>query len=131
MSKRKVHKQIFEEAKERAPKVKEKVLSMLLEGGEQGVTNDKLNSISMRFADSIYRLRLDGHDIEVENLGQGVVKYMLKDTPLKKIDYEKGIEVVKREIAENFDGTVTVEQLLEVFDKHRLNITRRPNGLTG
>lgn len=124
----KEQKEIFKESKEREPKLKDKVLSALKKSGKNGITNTSLNDISIRFGHYIYLLKIDGYDIEVENLGSGLVNYILKDTPLKKIKYEKGIDIVKKEIINN-GGTVTLEELTSILDRHRLNLVRKPNGL--
>jgi len=110
--------------------MKDKILMALKSADKKGVTNTILNNISIRFGHYIYLLKIDGYDIEVENLGDGLVRYTLKDTPLKRIKYEKGIDVLKREIIDNFGNNITYEELSSILDKHRFNIVRKPNALS-
>ena len=122
--------EIYQEAKERMPSQKEKVFNLLKEAGDKGVTNIRLNEIGLRFGQSIYLIKLDGYDIGIENLGDGIVNYTLKNTtPKQRKKYEKGIDVLMREIKENHEGNITTDELKALLDRHGFNIVRKPNAL--
>ena len=121
---------VFKEAQERKPSKKTEVLDVLMFAGAQGVLNTTLSNISLRYGTLTNALQLDGYDITLENLGNGVIRYTLNsEEKAEKTVVEKGLDIVKREIKSNYDCVIFFDELVEILDKHNLHIKHKPNGI--
>ena len=121
---------VFKEAQERKPSKKTEVLDALMFAGEQGILNTTLSNISLRYGTLTNALQLDGYDITLENLGNGVIRYTLNsEEKAEKTVVEKGLDIVKREIKSNYDCIIFFDELVEILDKHNLHIKHKPNGI--
>lgn len=54
-----------------------RILLLLQEAGELGVTNAELNSVCFRYAARVFELRRDGHRIETVEVKRGLFKFVL------------------------------------------------------
>ena len=121
---------VFKEAQERKPSKKTEVLDALMFAGEQGILNTTLSNISLRYGTLTNALQLDGYDITLENLGNGVIRYTLNsEEKAEKTVVEKGLDIVKREIKSNYDCIIFFDELVKILDKHNLHIKHKPNGI--
>ena len=121
---------VFKEAQERKPSKKAEVLEALKFAGRYGILNTTLSTISLRYGTLTNALQLDGYDITLENIGNGLIKYTLNsEEKAEKIVVEKGLDIVKREIKSNYDCVIFFDELVEILDKHNLHIKHKPNGI--
>ena len=121
---------VFKEAQERKPSKKTEVLDALMFAGAQGILNTTLSNISLRYGTLTNALQLDGYDITLENLGNGVIRYTLNsEEKAEKTVVEKGLDIVKREIKSNYDCVIFFDELVEILDKHHLHIKHKPNDI--
>ena len=121
---------VFKESQERKPSKKTEVLDALMFAGAQGILNTTLSNISLRYGTLTNALQLDGYDITLENLGNGLIRYTLNsEEKAEKTVVEKGLDIVKREIKSNYDCVIFFDELVEILDKHNLHIKHKPNGI--
>lgn len=120
---------VFKEAQERKPSKKTEVLDALMFAGAQGILNTTLSNISLRYGTLTNALQLDGYDITLENLGNGLIRYTLNsEEKAEKTVVEKGLDIIQREIKMH-QGLVFFDELVEILDKHNLHIKHKPNGI--
>lgn len=120
---------VFKEVQERKPSKKTEVLDALMLAGAQGILNTTLSNISLRYGTLTNALQLDGYDITLENLGNGLIRYTLNsEEKAEKTVVEKGLDIVKREIKLH-KGLVSFDELVKILDKHNLHIKHKPNGI--
>ena len=120
---------VFKEAQERKPSKKTEVLDALMFAGAQGILNTTLSNISLRYGTLTNALQLDGYDITLENLGNGLIRYTLNsEEKAEKTVVEKGLDIIQREIKMH-RGLVSFDELVEILDKHNLHIKHKPNGI--
>ena len=121
---------VFKEAQERKPSKKTEILEALTLAGSEGIYNILLSNISLRYGTLTNALQLDGYDITLENLGNGLIRYTLNsEEKAEKTVVEKGLDIVKREIKSNYDCVIFFDELVEILDKHNLHIKHKPNGI--
>ena len=120
---------VFKEAQERKPSKKTEVLDALMFAGAQGILKTTLSNISLRYGTLTNALQLDGYDITLENLGNGLIRYTLNsEEKAEKTVVEKGLDIIQREIKMH-RGLVSFDELVEILDKHNLHIKHKPNGI--
>ena len=120
---------VFKEAQERKPSKKTEVLDALMFAGAQGILNTTLSNISLRYGTLTNALQLDGYDITLENLGNGLIRYTLNsEEKAEKTVVERGLDIIQREI-DLHQGLVFFDELVEILDKHNLHIKHKPNGI--
>ena len=120
---------VFKEAQERKPSKKTEVLDALMFAGAQGILNTTLSNISLRYGTLTNALQLDGYDITLENLGNGIIRYTLNsEEKAEKTVVEKGLDIIQREIKMH-RGLVSFDELVKILDKHNLHIKHKPNGI--
>lgn len=114
------------EAKPRIPSQRERIVELLKERGELGATNDELSRIALCYQTRIFELVEQGYEIKLENLGQGLVKYMLLKIPDSPDAPRKPIrDIIVEEINENYGGLVDVSSLYELLEKCNAMISRK------
>ena len=114
---------VFKEAQERKSSKKTEVLDALMFAGAQGILNTTLSNISLRYGTLTNALQLDGYDITLENLGNGLIRYTLNsEEKAEKTVVKKGLDIVKNEIKHNYQGVVFFDELVKILDKHNLHI---------
>lgn len=120
---------VFKEAKERKPSKKDEVLEALKFAGRYGILNNTLSTISLRYGTLTNALQLDGYDITLENIGNGLIKYTLNsEEKAEKTVVEKGLDIIQREIKMH-RGLVSFDELVKILDEHNLHIKHKPNGI--
>ena len=68
---------------------RDRVLALLIAGGEQGVTSEELNKISFRYSAVVFDLRATGHDIQtVPRVHTGLVRYVWHRGPQPQTQQE-------------------------------------------
>lgn len=116
---------IYEDAKNRIPSQKQKILKALRDAGESGITNADLSNISLRWGARMSELYAEGYIVDIESLGKGIYKYALQHEPTNiVIKPQKAVDVLLQEVVKIGDS-VTSKQLQELLDKHNFNVTRK------
>lgn len=112
---------IHKEAKKRLPSQKETILRLLREAGTTGVTNVRLTKVALRYGAPLGALYQDGYKIETINLGDGLVKYILRGEPnADEKKKEKSTDLFEGALITRF-GVEAKDDILELMDK--LNLT--------
>ncbi len=60
---------------------RQKIIQMLIDAGDEGVTNTEMNKISLRYGGHINELYRQGYKIKKMNLGGGIYRYWLLSIP--------------------------------------------------
>lgn len=113
------------EAQTRIPTQKEKIVSILREAGDEGITNAELAKVCLRYGARLQELYKEGYEITLEHLNNGLYKYILKKVP-GGIYYFPNAE---DEIFDAIDGeqnNVSKERLKELLEEHDFYIIRKP-----
>ncbi len=111
----------YRKAQEKMPYRKDIILRMLRNAGEKGVTNTELQKVSLRYSACIGTyMKNQGYEIRVKNLGGGLCRYYLISEP-ETINYgkpENAVDILLREIEENFGGEVSSEDLVKILSRN-------------
>lgn len=97
----------------RTPTQRQKIINALKEAGENGLTNNQLNSICYRYGARISELYEKGYEIEITALGKGLYKYVLRKEPSQENLYINAEEIFLAEICEI--GGKSVEKLIQAL----------------
>lgn len=113
------------ETKVRTESQRLKILSLLRSAGNNGVTIVDLAKIAKRYNARIQEMYVEGYEIKVEDLGGGLTKYTLvKEPETKKIKPDKALNVLIDGIKSKYDGSVSVEQLIEELNSNNFTVRR-------
>lgn len=100
-----------------------RVLTALREAGDKGITNAELAEVSLRWQARLGELHKEGYRTSLENLGDGLVNYVLVHEPNAKLPTPpRAMDVLTREIEGKFGGKVTTSQLLYILQSNRLQV---------
>ena len=114
------------EAKHRIPTQRERIVELLKERGELGATNAELSRIALCYQTRVFELVEQGYEIKLENLGKGLVKYVLVKEPDAPVAPRKPIrDIVVEEINENYGGLMDVSSLYELLEKCNAMVSRK------
>ncbi len=114
----------FEEAKGRIPSQIEKIITLLKNAGEEGVTNTELSKISLQYSARLMELRLKGFVIETIAIKNGVYKYVLKKMA-DEIYYTNATDDILMMIKHDYQDAISSEQLRALLIKKYFNIQRK------
>lgn len=114
---------IYQEAKKRLPSQKESILRLLREAGAIGVTNARLTKVAMRYGAPLGQLYQDGYKIETVNLGDGIVKYILRSEPSPNRDIKEKATDAFSNMLENSLGKTIAKEIMDKMSN--LNITTK------
>lgn len=112
--------QVYEEAKKRMPSQQAKVLKALKDAGENGVTNEQLQKIALRFNHSIHALKKEGYEIAIEPIEKGFCKYYLISEPKGATTYQEAIVKMEEFVDIVCDGKVKAEDLESILMANNL-----------
>lgn len=117
----------YEDAKQRIPSQKEKIINLLRDAGEEGVLNTELVKHCIRFNARISELYAEGYKINVEHLGKGMYKYVLISEPKRRHEIPKSaLEIVLNEIHEKYQGKIEAQDLQRILAFNNFHIVRKP-----
>lgn len=109
------------ETKARVKSQKSRIIELLRSAGENGVFNTSLSNIALHYGKRISELYSVGYVITHEDLGNGLVKYILVSEPETPMQPQKAIDVLMNKINDlNCVNSENLQQLLK-----ELNITIR------
>jgi hypothetical protein len=115
----------YAEAKYRIPSQKEKMINLLREAGENGVTNKEFQNICIRWTARISELYKDGYEIDMQQVNGGIYKYVLKKEPGMKKSYDRAVDELIGEIDEKYNGSITGEDLEQLLKSKKFNVVRQ------
>lgn len=119
-------KDTFQEAKERIPNQREKILNLLRNAAEKGITNKQFQDVCIRWDARVRELYQMGYIIENIPLGNGLHTYRLISEPetiAKKP--KKAIELLISKINNTYDGKVDTETLRSLLKAEGLQVVRK------
>jgi hypothetical protein len=109
------------ETRARTKSQRQVILNLLRQRGNRGAINSELSNIALCYGKRLSELRERGYKIATENLGNGVVKYVLVSEPEREItDRPKAFDLLLEKINEL--GSVTAKELETLIDKLDLQI---------
>ena len=117
----------YYEAQERIPSQREKIINLLKEAGEEGITNKELNKIGFRFGARIQELHKLGYLIETTSIKKGLYNYVLKSEPCINKYFPNAAEEIYNIIEDQFENAITADQLKNLLDMKFFYIIRKPN----
>ena len=125
------HNQMYKEFKDnREESAKAKVLRLLMDNREKGVTNICFSEeVTPRYGSILYTLRDEGWEITVENVSNGLtVYYLINDRP-KKVKKRKisNIDKLCGIINTRHRGVVSTTALRRILDEQGLQLVHKPN----
>lgn len=115
----------YNETLKRIPSQMEKIINVLREAGEEGVTNVTLCAISFKYDARLSELRRKGYEIETFYEGKSIFRYVLKKIPADEKFHMNATDEILLLIDEKFDGEITSDQLKKLLEYKHFHITRR------
>ena len=112
-------------ARERIPSQTERMIKLLREAGEDGVTNHALSRISLKYDSRISELRMRGYEIETSHEKKGVYKYILKKAPSSDSLYLNATDEILMLIDTDFGGNIQSKELKSLLELMHFHITRK------
>ena len=104
---------------------KQKIINALREAGETGVTNAELSTISLRYGGHLGNLYRTGYKITKRNLDGGLYNYILVSEPADIKYFKNANEEIFEEISEQYDDSITSEELENLLHKKHFHIIRK------
>ena len=117
----------FDEAMQRIPSQREKILHLLKDAGEEGILNTELVGVCLRYGARISELNSMGYLIDIKREGKGVYRYILKKVPSKIEYHSRAEDEILHIIDVEYDGNIDAIELKELLLDKNFHITRRPN----
>lgn len=118
-------KMTYFDARQRIPSQTERMIKLLREAGENGVTNHALSKISLKYDSRISELRMRGYEIETTHEKKGVYKYILKKTPSADSLYLNATDEILMLIDTDFGGNIQSKELKSLLELMHFHITRK------
>lgn len=100
---------------------------MLRDAGEEGVTNKELNEICLRYGARLNELYSMGYKIDKELISNGVYRYVLRKEPSEITIHANAGEIIYYKIKQDFNNSITGEELQQALDEQDFYIIRKPN----
>jgi hypothetical protein len=117
----------YNEAQERIPSQKEKMINLLKEAGENGVTNIELSKISLRYNARISELIMSGYIIENTQVKKGVYKYVLKGFKSDVKSYLHAADEILMIVENGYKDRISSAELKNLLEEKDFTITRKAN----
>ena len=117
----------YNEAQTRIPSQKEKIINMLKEAGENGVTNIELSKISLRYNARISELIMSGYIIENTQVKKGVYKYVLKGIKSNVKSYLHATDEILMIVENDYKDRISSAELKNLLEEKDFTITRKAN----
>ncbi|PAD70565.1 hypothetical protein CHH83_01820 [Bacillus sp. 7586-K] len=116
----------LKEASERIPTQREKILNLLRNAADKGITNQQFQNVCIRWDARVRELYQQGYVIENESLGNGVYKYILVSEPETIADKpKKAIELLISKINNTYNGKIDTESLSSLLEAEGLQVVRK------
>lgn len=113
------------DARQRIPSQTERIIKLLREAGEDGVTNHALSKISLKYDSRISELRMRGYEIETTHEKKGVYRYVLIKAPSIDTIYLNATDEILMLIDTDFGGNIQSKELKSLLDLMHFHITRK------
>jgi hypothetical protein len=112
------------ETKERTTAQREKIIVLMKNAKENGITNSLLKDISFNYTSRIAELRKEGYKFEVTDLGNGLYKYVLTCEPVEKRKQEKAIDIFWSMINNTEGNSISKDKLKDILKNNNFNVVR-------
>lgn len=113
--------------KQRTLSHQEKILNILRENKENGVTNAQLQEIALRYNARIQELYQKGYVIQLDKSDNGLSTYKLISEPVvERKELPSAIEILTSEI-KSHGNRITSDQLQDMLDNLNLTVKRKLN----
>lgn len=103
---------------------RQKIIKMLRDAGQDGVTNSEMNAISLRYGGHINEMYRQGYKIKKMNLGGGLYRYWLISTPSQIMIPENAHDIFMNEIETRLGADISAE-VSETFDDLYFHCVRK------
>ena len=110
---------------ERQKTKQEKILHALRKTKDNGITNEELSKIALRYGGYLGKLYKEGYKIKKESLGKGLYKYTLIEEPRDKVVIKKAIDKLLLEISKK--GKVDKDELVDIMNKCNISVKYKAN----
>lgn len=114
----------FDEAMKRIPSQTEKIINLLKEAGDEGVTNVELAAITFKYDARISELRMKGYIIETVYVGKSVYKYVLKKIPSNHNNFRSATDQILLNMYDQFGERVS-KYLAAQLENNHFHVTRK------
>jgi hypothetical protein len=114
----------FDEAMKRIPSQSEKIINLLKEALDEGVTNVELAEITFKYDARISELRMKGYIIDTIYVGKSVYKYVLKKIPSDHYNFRNATDEVLLNMYDEFGEEVSTF-LAALLEDKGFHITRK------
>jgi|SRR5699024_2853768 len=104
---------------------KKDVLKALKDAGDNGLTNQELSRIALRYGAYLGEMYKEGYEIPKTNLGNGLFRYIYKSSPKNKIVREKAIDKIINEIGKR--GAVNKDEFVKILEEMNVSVKYKPN----
>ena len=103
---------------------REKIIQMLIDAGDDGVTNIEMSFVSLRYGGHINELYRQGYKIKKMNLGGGVFRYWLISRPSQIRIPENAHDIFMNEVERRCGEEMSAE-VSEIFDDLYFHTVRK------
>jgi hypothetical protein len=117
----------YEDALNRIPSQRERILHLLKDADEEGVLNTQLVNICLRYGARVSELVSMGYVIDIKREGKGLYRYILKKVPSEIQYHSKAEDEILHIIDTEYDGIIDALELKELLTDKDFHITRKPN----
>lgn len=117
----------YEDALNRIPSQRERIVNLLKDAGEEGVLNTELNNICLRYGARISELLSMGYLIDIKREGKGLYRYFLKKVPSEIQYHSKAEDEILHIIDVDYDGMIETLELKKLLLDKDFHIIRKPN----
>jgi len=115
------------QTKQRTLTQRDKILKLLRENKEYGVTNSRLQEVAYRYNARMQELYQLGYVIETTYNENGLTVYKLLEEPkVERRDMPNAIEILAKEI-QDCGNRVTSEELIDLLSNLNLTVRRKMN----
>lgn len=114
------------ETKIRTSSQRTQILNCLRTAGSKGVTNVQLSDIGFRYNARLQELYTEGYRVQVDELGNGITRYILLSEPEKKnAKPEDALDILIRDIDRDSMGIITTGELRYILEDKGFTIRRK------
>lgn len=115
----------YEDALNRIPTQRQKILNLLRDAGETGVTNKELSDVSLQYSARIHELRKAGCIIDHDKTDiSGIYRYYLRKLPAQEKYFDSAENEFLHQIETKYGLSLEVKELLTELNFH---VKRRAN----
>ncbi|HSW76022.1 MAG TPA: hypothetical protein VLG50_03195, partial [Candidatus Saccharimonadales bacterium] len=117
----------YDEAQNRIPSQKQKIVQLLRDAGAEGITNAELAKICLQYNSRLSELSKEGYVIETIHVKDGLYKYVLHKVPGNIVYHSDALtDVLIAAYSESTNGWIMVERIPVIMAEHFSRMVRKP-----